>query len=352
MLNLDAKSNDTSLALDAIRAAAAQAVCIGHAINFSYGQAITLAPQCGVLVFFVLSGFVIAYTLDTKSTDPAYDLTAFGIDRFARIYAVYVPALALILAADWWLIGAPDMRAFVGNLLMLQGVPGSGITTFGTAGHLTSIAVEFHIYFFVGATLFFLQGKQRVLSAAVIAIFTTMPLGYFLAMPGSDRALFVLWLAGFGCYYAIRAADLRGMTPALLLLPLAVLYFGYSFASKNPYDLANYPLLIVLFATVVIITQNTQRLHFADRVIRFFAGYSLSLFLVHLTVIVHLYQALGTSWPMVAIAMVLANIVSIALAAITERHYRRFAEWLKIRAEPAACPHCGQKHHQARAGDW
>jgi peptidoglycan/LPS O-acetylase OafA/YrhL len=102
MINLDPKENDTSLTLDLLRAVAAQMVCVGHAIIFfvsgSRPQWLPVMQNIGVLIFFLISGFVIAATLSRRSGDPDYGFLRFFVDRFARIYSGLLPALVLILA--------------------------------------------------------------------------------------------------------------------------------------------------------------------------------------------------------------------------------------------------------------
>jgi len=51
----------------------------------------------GVVIFFVLSGYVIAYTADQKDRT----VRRYFINRCARIYSVVVPALLLTLALEW-----------------------------------------------------------------------------------------------------------------------------------------------------------------------------------------------------------------------------------------------------------
>ena len=50
-----------------------------------------------VMVFFVLSGFVIAYVADKKERTPR----DYFVSRFARLYSVVVPALLLTAIADF-----------------------------------------------------------------------------------------------------------------------------------------------------------------------------------------------------------------------------------------------------------
>lgn len=69
MLTFNPTKNDTSIALDLLRAVAAQMVCVGHALAF-FGVGDWLKPpfvpwmqNIGVLLFFVMSGLLITATL-------------------------------------------------------------------------------------------------------------------------------------------------------------------------------------------------------------------------------------------------------------------------------------------------
>ena len=99
VFSLDPSANDTSVTLDLLRFCAAQAVCVGHSISF-FGVADRLRPpmapnmqNVGVLMFFVLSGFLIAHVLTRGIGQRSYGLAQFVIDRFARIYSAFLPAL-------------------------------------------------------------------------------------------------------------------------------------------------------------------------------------------------------------------------------------------------------------------
>jgi len=342
MLSLEPTKNDASVTLNFLRAVAAQAVCIGHALNFG-GYGSTFIPVDGVLLFFVLSGFLIAYTLDSKSKSPAYDIIEFGIERFARIYTAYLPAILLIgvvtvlmdrygfeMKAD-----PVDLKTFAGNLLMQQNVPCClSVTTFGTAGQLTSIALEFHIYFFVGAMYFLLRGKRVLLCCLIAVPFSFMPLAYFTSAPnGSDRALFALWLLAFASYYVLKAVvEYRPSVPFWFMA--FVLALATWVIQRTPGDDANlrqYPMLVLSFFSLVLVSQHIRvmppRL---GRLINSFADYSYSLFLVHLTAMRVIYRL----WPdqsvlRVAFAIVVANVLGFVFAVLFERHYRRVADLMK-----------------------
>jgi peptidoglycan/LPS O-acetylase OafA/YrhL len=91
----------TSIYLDFLRFAAAILVVLYHS---SFTQITNGAPGAlghfgseAVIVFFVLSGYVIAHVTTPKGTT----LSGYAIARLSRLWSVVIPALALTLLADW-----------------------------------------------------------------------------------------------------------------------------------------------------------------------------------------------------------------------------------------------------------
>ena len=350
MFKLDRNANDTSLALDLLRAVAAQMVCVGHAINFG-GVGSTSAPAVGVLLFFILSGFVIAHTLTTKTGDGGYGLGRYGIERFSRIYCAYFPALLLFAAVEMLIrylgiepgnSGPVTLENFVKNLAMLQLYPGPrGALQFGMSGQTTSVAIEFHIYFFVGSLYFLCIGRQRFLAAIVAVISAGMPIAQFLGLEG--RGLFILWLLGFALYFVVRSIRIdRSLSAALAIATIGVIYWCWPFVNlKDVYDIANFPMLTLLFALLVVATQSLRILASAPsagKLIHFFAGYSLTLFLVHLVLIRALYLLWPDhGWTGVVLGIIGCNLFAAAFAQVTEIHYHRVADWI-MKAVGSAFP--------------
>lgn len=94
-----AMSRSFSLYLDALRLGAALTVLAAHAVWHAAPGQRWWPDSLGhnaVIVFFLLSGYVIAYVADHKERDAR----SFWVSRFARIYSVAVPALLLTLLAD------------------------------------------------------------------------------------------------------------------------------------------------------------------------------------------------------------------------------------------------------------
>jgi peptidoglycan/LPS O-acetylase OafA/YrhL len=92
-------TREFSLYLDLLRLSAALVVLLSHAVGYAYGPIAWWPGSLGhnaVIVFFLLSGYVIAYVAAEKETTAR----EFWASRLARIYSVAVPALALTLVAD------------------------------------------------------------------------------------------------------------------------------------------------------------------------------------------------------------------------------------------------------------
>src|SRR5215469_6091581 len=95
-------TNALSLYLDGLRFGAAFMVFLAHYSvhrisggffwpSFAYGR-------IAVLVFFVLSGFVIAWVTETRERS----LEDFALSRAARLYSVIIPAFVITAAIDYF----------------------------------------------------------------------------------------------------------------------------------------------------------------------------------------------------------------------------------------------------------
>ena len=217
MLNLQRNKNDTSIALDLLRAVAAQMVCIGHGLVFfsiPRPEGMPLIQNVGVLIFFIMSGFLITTTLVNNAKNPDYGFGRYFTDRFARIYSGLLPALAFVIVIDW-LTAAPAIapyftpKTLLANIAMLEGYRGVfenvlRWSAFGSASPLWTLGIEWHIYMFVGAAFFI--GKRRgawLLLVPLLLFFGQTPLHFLFGAfqdDGVGRGLFSLWLGGAAIY--------------------------------------------------------------------------------------------------------------------------------------------------------
>ena len=236
-------SASASAHLDLLRTVAAWAVMWGHLRGLFFLDYQNLTNTSGplkliyfltgfghqaVLVFFVLSGFLISSSVWRNHFSKTWSWGAYAISRGTRLYIVLIPGL--IFGALWDSLGLHFFRevgryaqplvnfngmivantltagTFLGNLLFLQTI---FCPTFGSNGPLWSIANEFWYYllFPLGLSASMAFSRKNFGLAFVLALFG-LCLSVFL---GIDKMLgFLIWLAGFAVMLACAKLPLRG----------------------------------------------------------------------------------------------------------------------------------------------
>ena len=168
-----------SIYLDLVRFLAALAVLIGHGVQdglYTGSFVLSSLSHEAVMVFFVLSGLVIAETSLRKGRDAR----AFLVARAARIYPVVIPAIILSFGlyglAGWLGINAPDwaddpdysLSRLLGSLWFLNESWNSGMILPWNSPYW-SICYEVFYYALFGC-LVFGRGAWRWLSFALVAL--------------------------------------------------------------------------------------------------------------------------------------------------------------------------------------
>ncbi|HMC16106.1 MAG TPA: acyltransferase [Albitalea sp.] len=219
--------------LDLLRLSAAAMVAVTHIKLLGIGPDAVrrLIPAVGhefVIIFFVLSGFVIAYTVDRKRDATLRD---YALDRAARIYSVVVPALLLatLVSVVHWTLAEPGQTEtaqqigmglvanlfFFGQSWWVDSVPPSDPPFW-------SLCYEVMYYLLFGC-MHYLRGGRRVWACLAVVL---------LAGP---KVLLLLpcWLAGVAVYRwsgrlrstTVAAAALC-VAPMVILLVLSRLHLG------------------------------------------------------------------------------------------------------------------------------
>jgi peptidoglycan/LPS O-acetylase OafA/YrhL len=190
--------------------------------------------HAAVMVFFVLSGYLVGGAVQRDSKAGRLDLRIYAIHRFARLYAVLPAALLLGLVLDG--VGSRlfdygpltrhwgdsqsmsehlTLRVFVINLCNCQTILGP---TFGSNGALWSLAPEFWYYVLFPALVVALDRRLRRISrlfGLAVCIASSLFIG------ANILAYFALWLTG-ALVWRARGALFRSVPWALFLL-LAVM---------------------------------------------------------------------------------------------------------------------------------
>lgn len=207
-----------SIYLDAVRFIAAFLVYLYHSNQRALIADILPASHYGhssVIVFFVLSGFVIAYITDTKEGEWG----RYTASRLSRVYSVAIPALVLTVLLD--MVGRSLLPAIYGypfdqfaarlgaGALMLGEWWFVSITSFSNVPYW-SICYEFWYYVAFGLATF-MPGRWRWVSVALLA----------LALGPKITLLAPIWVAGV-LLYRWRALERMPLSLALPLLVVSV----------------------------------------------------------------------------------------------------------------------------------
>lgn len=118
--------------------------------------------QVGVVIFFVISGMVIPYSLKQGR----HALAVFAVSRFFRLYPAYWFSIALAVASSDWFLSTPvPLSTVLINMTMLQ----AAVQTPDLFGVYWTLIIE--MFFYVACAALFsvgLLGKAWVrLSAAI-----------------------------------------------------------------------------------------------------------------------------------------------------------------------------------------
>jgi peptidoglycan/LPS O-acetylase OafA/YrhL len=153
--------------LDWLRFGAAFVVMVGHVRGGHFVAYGDLAPQYhsavvagafaltrlggeAVVLFFVLSGFLVGGGSAQRAINGTFGTRVYIIDRLTRIYTPLVPALILTAGVVLFRGGHISPGAFFGNLAGLQGVV---VENFGGNAPLWSLAYEIWFYILWGGVL-------------------------------------------------------------------------------------------------------------------------------------------------------------------------------------------------------
>jgi peptidoglycan/LPS O-acetylase OafA/YrhL len=330
---------------------AAEVVVIGHASPHWPALAWTQPPHfaaiqsLAVAVFFVLSGLLI--TMSVAGRKPS--LGEYFIERFSRIYSGLIPALLIIAVVDGAMIAlypqayhsypGYSFLDFMGNVLMLQDYPlllnYTGITNFGTAHVLWTLAIEWWIYLAFG-WLVLVRNRGW---AFWLGLLIVLPVPLYNLFLGRGDCLTSMWLLGAATYFAVSDDRLtRRIDPrwALLIAALfAIFAFGRVLKFKEPYDLV-FALMASISIALAVVGLNASRWTVPPplaRLLRFCADFSFTLYLLHQTVIaaVELVFAGFPGWQIFWISVVGSTVLSALIATQTEMRNPALRHMLKRR---------------------
>lgn len=345
--------------LDAVRGLAAQIVLVQHAAMLCFRDVPGQIGNLGVVLFFLLSGFLITDTVRGRVQAGRFTLTEFMVSRATRIYMPYVPALLLTSVLDSIAVRSPDyvwradfnLRTALGNLAMLQdfsvfqllrrlGVPEQPwfIREFGSARQFWTISIEWWIYVCVGLAVALALGvRRRHWLIALLCFAAIEPLYNLVAGPGNTLTGY--WLLGALGSVIYRRAPAIPLGPiALAAAALTVLRLLYT--HWTVFDVVFVAGLgTLLWLPLLALRHRSGHMPLHRARLHRSAFHSYSLYLTHaplLTCVALLAHGDLTGWRGMVVCVLAANVVALPFALAFERPQKRVRAWLLGRLQPRA----------------
>jgi peptidoglycan/LPS O-acetylase OafA/YrhL len=346
-----------------------------------------------VLLFFVLSGLLISYSLRYKLGNPEYGFRNYFVDRFSRIYSSLVPALLLgaILTVIIYttnhsyflqlisMQSTPSPLTFAMTLAMLETFPVNffnslfavfglsfplpDVTPFGFNGILWTLVILWWLYMVFGWIVIgsvSIKRKQRS-SKSYTATFLVVAALLSLVLIGmyqENSSLVIVWFLGVLMMLAISSKAVSAKLSSSLARKLLAILFVLSLASSvygmyvaawtdQYYGIG----LGILLSTLVFIGVLFLNASSSKQVSKFIlnkhvvglitlgAGFSFTLFVTHYPIIIFLA---GLNLPMNRLLMFLpilliTNLTAFSIAYFTERKYKQLASTIKKRLHMSQC---------------
>jgi peptidoglycan/LPS O-acetylase OafA/YrhL len=263
-----------------------------------------------VMIFFVLSGFLVGGSVITALQSGKWTWKGYLLRRMSRLWVVLIPALLLTLFWDKLGSGiAPEgyhgvfremyhsgptpsipadwsLSTFFGNAFFLQTIL---VPCFGTNGPLWSLANEFWYYLLFPLVLtIFVAGK---LPTRILSLLLAMAILLFL--PKSILLGGLIWLLGAGVYFLTRKDRVSVIVshPLWLILSL-MLTIGSLFASRIGIEWVRGGDLVIgvsVAALVAGLASRSPTSHLYGLVSAGISEISYTLYLVHFPVMAFLF---------------------------------------------------------------
>ena len=290
--------------LDVFRVLAAFAVILGH--SFSFYQVTILKDQSyfpwiqniGVIVFFLLSGFLSALSIERKNRDHQYTFSKFFEHKAVRIFKEYLPGLMIIAIIDAIFIAvngenyayyqAFSVKQFIGNAFMLHNMGpnntlGRIFIPFGSGRPLWTLAVEWWLYMLFGMLYLLLANHEKLtpLKALGLGFVLYMCSGHLIT--GRGHGLGFVFLLGVLSYYCYDAIEIHA---AIIIFPLScLLYIAYGLHAKEAYTIHSFIILWAVLCSALKLGGAVKHISKRNAVLAFLSNSTFMLYLVHYSVI-------------------------------------------------------------------
>ena len=237
-------TKSTSLIFDSLRLAAALTVAYFHCYllwfptNTNFLKIFSELAHFSVIIFFVLSGYLIGYTTTTNNRG----LKKYFIARFSRLYSVLIPVLFIMFGIEQ-LIGYLDhsslldlSRGMSFPRYIISGLFLNEIWFFSAAPALNaplwSLSFEFWFYIIFGFWFFRQKNNWKLTGLLVLSILIAGP---------KILLMFPIWLFGMLAFKLPKANFNNSHIVCGIIASILTLYILFQM-SAIPFEIGNKPL--------------------------------------------------------------------------------------------------------------
>ena len=361
-------SERISVRLDFLRGLAAQAVLIEHILTTS-GMNGVFIGSFGVVVFFILSGFLIHITTISAYEKGQFSIPYFISKRFFRIFTLYIPLIILCFGIDIIIqyFGLPQpekviqnytVQNLIGSFFMLQQNVFSefasqifdmeflNIKPYGSARPFWTVAIEWWIYLAYGFLFSFFIAKKKipkVFSVYGMLFGFSLIVVVFNSISGIGHNLTFVWLIGavVGHYYYrfdFTKLTVNNKYLLVLMVGLFLMFLGRiahmklspMYVNAIPYDMVNVIIFTLFFICFLLLSSACIDRGWLSKFSRYIGEISYSLYLIHFTILSALY-GMGMFDKFDAFTFLVSFVVSNFLAVVLYYSIDRFHSLLWMR---------------------
>lgn len=251
----------------------------------------------GVVLFFLLAGFLTTYSLESKNHNHDYSFKTFFKHKSVRFMKELSIGLICIAIIDFMAISfnntdrylykeAFNIKTFIGNLLMLQdttlgSMPHLKITSFGSGRPLWTLATEYWFYMIFAFWYLVIANKKSInfTNIILLSLITIIPINHFIGGRGSGLGF--VFLLGVLIYYSFRFIDSK---TAKILLPISlIIYIIQGSILKEAYSIVSFIILAATITFGLVSFQNISESR--NKVVAFISGSTFMLYLIHYSLI-------------------------------------------------------------------
>lgn len=318
-------NNKNIISLDIARGIAALLVCVSHIRAYLFEDFSQLKNESkgivtkifyfitglgheSVMIFFVLSGFLVAGSVHKSFEQGKFSWKIYLVNRLSRLYIVFIPAL--ILTLFWDKLGiflthsiyyngayanilpvGPNepvhhsVDVFLQCLLYLQTITSP---VFGTNGVIWSLANEFWYYLIFPICMTVVYGiKEKNILSTFLSI--VLLVCFFVFFPRGITLNFGIWLLGFVAFLFTRNEKImqsfNKATPRILCLTLFIIEISIFSFKKIHGDFADYITGIIYMLVLLSFLKSQFNNNIGKKIFQFFSNISYTLYLSHVPVV-------------------------------------------------------------------